>query len=467
MKSLIFGMVLMTAILAITPKYIATQVEQNLTTIVENINQQGTYKAEIVKFEDNWFSSYAELRVGMQLPSAVDGELEVKYIPLEFDATHGLVLTKGDSLVGLLHWQISFQGKDLRESLNWEENIPLCSINASHLINGDASYNDQCSKFTSAKPDDGLIATFNGYQGKGTIEDQQYNYSGKSAGFNIESLPINVNSSDFEITMSMKGNPMDAMLGKIFDSEVAVDMTQITAIDPETQQQFVADGLLIGTTTKVDNTDNTTDFQITYQVDNVDAAGFIASDFKVAIEAKGFLMEFVEKLADFGNRAEMMEDAEVQAEVESLIENDLLGALMISPELNVSDFQGTLPQGQFSFSMFNKIVDIEALPEQLEDQAFWLQHVNSNAALDIDKNVLEFVAALYVEKQMQQNPQIVESMTPEQISEYAAEQTPAMLDSLTQQGLISLENERYSTTFTLKGGEADINGTPFPIGAQQ
>lgn len=467
MKSLIFGMVLMTAILAITPKYIATQVEQDLVFIVENINQNGTYKAEIVNFEDNWFSSHAKLRIGMEIPSKSTAKAHTFYSSLEFDATHGLILTKGDSLLGLVHWQLNYLGTDLRESLNWDENSPFCAISATHLINGNATYKDQCSKFTTKDNAQDITATFNGYQGEGLAEAQQFNYLGKSAGFNIESALGGVNSSEFEITMSMEGNLVDAMLGKIFDSNIAINMTKIIANDPETPQQFIAEGLQIATTTKVDSADNTADFHIVYQLDKVDAAGFIASDFKVAVEANGFLVDFLEKLADFGNRAESMEDAEVQAEVEGLIENDLLGALMMSPELNISDFSGTLPQGQFSLTMFNKIVGVVSLPEPLEDQAYWLQHVYSNAALDVDKNVLEFVAGLYVEKQMLQNPQIVESMTAEEISGYAAEQAPAMLDSLVQQGLLTLENEKYSTTFLLKGGEANINDVPFPIGAQQ
>lgn len=460
-------MVLMTAILAITPKYIATQVEQDLTFIVDSINQQGAYKAEIIKFEDKWFTSNAQLRVGIEFPSDLNAQPEVQYFPLEFNATHGLILTKGESLFGLLHWQLDYQGTDLRDSLSWDENSPLCSISATHLINGDASYFDQCNKFTALNNENDLEATFAGYQGKGLVEAQQFSYSGTSEGFSIESQLMDINTAEFTITMSMEGSLIDAMLGKIFDSIVAIDMSNITANDPETQQQFIANGLRIAATTKVDNTDNTTDFQIIYQLDNVDAAGFVASDFKIAVEANDFLVVFIEKLTDFANKAETMEDAEVQAAVESLIENDLLEALMMSPELNVSDFHGTLPQGKFSFNMFNKIVGVDALPEPLEDQTYWLQHVNSNAQLNVDKDVLEFFAGLYVEKQMQQTPQIVESMTPEQISNYAAEQTPAMLDSLTQQGLITLENEKYSTTFTLKGGEADINGTPFPIGATQ
>lgn len=466
MKNLFIIIVIIIAVLLITPKYIASQVESNLTQTIDTINQQSGLSIELKDFEDNWFNSTAILQVALLLPEETTGDSAPavqQFIPLEFQAQHGLVLTQSESFIGLLSWQLTLTGEDFRNDINWPSDIPLCTVRGTLQITGSGTVADQCSAFSVQ--DEEVAVDFKGYKGSGDFSTSGLSYAGKSTGFSIKGNNVDFNSADFNIDLAMQGNILDALVGKLLDTQMGISFAELSASQTtaDSQVDFSLNKLGLATTTSVDEDSGTSNITLTYSVNNIDAGGYQASDLVLATEFNNISIALVDKYTQIAGTLESNDQAAITAAFDDIVQNELLAALKYSPEANITDFHGTLPQGQFSLTMFNAVEGVETLPVPLENQVFWMQHINSEAKLSGDRKVFEFLASHYLTDQLMQNPQALESMTPEQISAYVEQQTPAMLDSFIEQGMATQEQQKITTSFALNKGEITVNGKPLPI----
>ena len=72
------------------------------------------------------------------------------------------------------------------------------------------------------------------------------------------------------------------------------------------------------------------------------------------------------------------------------------------------------------------------------------------------------MASGYMMGQLMATPQ-AQNMTAEELQAAVEQQTPMMLSTFAQQGLIKETEKGYETKLTLKDGEASVNGTPIPL----
>ena len=124
---------------------------------------------------------------------------------------------------------------------------------------------------------------------------------------------------------------------------------------------------------------------------------------------------------------------------------------------------GKIADGQFSGKMLTKLVDIESLPIALDDPGFWASKALMDAKLSADKPLALWVGEQIVTSQIQADPMAGE-MTEEEISSMGTQQVEGMIAMFLQQGMITLTGDSdYEMLFTLKNGEAFLNGNAMPL----
>jgi uncharacterized protein YdgA (DUF945 family) len=160
---------------------------------------------------------------------------------------------------------------------------------------------------------------------------------------------------------------------------------------------------------------------------------------------------------------EIMESPDrAQSIMQETMQNHLLGQLSADPEFNLSKFEAVLNDGNINMSSNSKLVGISALPDTLESNTFWLEHLASTAQMNVDESAALFIAKTFIEGQLAGNPQLAE-MEPEQFKQVIAQQSVATINSMVQQGLLEKTENGYSMSFTLNDGKATLNGNAMPI----
>ncbi|RUM28073.1 MAG: DUF945 domain-containing protein, partial [Alteromonas sp.] len=162
------------------------------------------------------------------------------------------------------------------------------------------------------------------------------------------------------------------------------------------------------------------------------------------------------------NNSLLVPSEEVPAKMMEFVEANLLTQLKAEPEINITKLKATLPEGSFNAYANTKLVGIDALPGTLEDAAYWVTHLLADAQITADKALAQSMASGYMMGQLMATPH-AQNMTAEEIQAAVEQQTPMMLSTFAQQGLIKETEKGYETKLELKDGKASVNGTPIPL----
>ena len=104
------------------------------------------------------------------------------------------------------------------------------------------------------------------------------------------------------------------------------------------------------------------------------------------------------------------------------------------------------------------------MPDVLEDPGFWLSKAGVDSAITLDKAMALWVGEKMLVSQLQGDPQMASQMTNKEIKDLAVQQAGAMIETLSQQGMvIATEDGDYQMMFTLKDSQATLNGNPMPL----
>jgi uncharacterized protein YdgA (DUF945 family) len=159
------------------------------------------------------------------------------------------------------------------------------------------------------------------------------------------------------------------------------------------------------------------------------------------------------------------EPEKMQENLDDFMQTELLGQLQAEPEFNISSFQAKINQGNITGSLNSKLEQVTKLPDAIESPVFWLQHLMITGQINVDKSAALWLAIDTIKSQIKSDPSAAQ-MTKEEIAAIAAQQAPAMLQGIQQQGMFTETATGYQLQFSLADGQALLNGDPMalPIG---
>lgn len=462
-KGLIASAVAMTVAGAlIAPHFIGQQIEQLVNEQVAQLNQQAGYQASVKEYQRGWFDAKAVIQVHFDMHQ-LDPAADMPAFPvfnINLALTHGPVVLSSQGLLGLSAWQADVAADTLREKLSWAEDKPIYRLSGVSGLFGGHSFSDQMPAWRFQEKDNSQIQ-FSGYQGSGEILSQSMYYSGKAQSLlGEENGERRLAFNELQIDMHADVGLATMMEGGFYDSKTRISLAQLLISVPGTEIGEVdASGLAIEVKSSRNADKGTGNMELAYLADNIAVAGQQASDLVMQVQLQdineGVLMEY-QKLARTGDAA----DPQTMMQ---FIEENLPIALLDSPALNLSKLSGNLPMGKFDGYINSRIkLQDDAMDSDWMYREFWLSNLLVDAQLNADKEVLLFVAKQQMLGQMQ-GAILAGQIDEEQAEQMAAERAPMMLEMLQQQGLLVETPEGYQSTFSLKQGEALLNGEPMPL----
>lgn len=454
-----------------TPGYISKQVDQDLRQMIDAVNQNPMYQAELVEHHKGWFKSESKVRLSVDLSTLTAGQPqdaqqdwpdEVSTV-LDLTTQHGPILPgKGLGWVG---WELSYSGDTLGPEIERDPAAAFYHLSAVTGFTLDTRLTDHMQAFTTTL--DGDTVQFSGYQGSGEIHNRQLSYIGKiasvkgenaEAGFVIENLVLDITTSvDIAALQS----------GQFFDSAgtLSVENMQVSTVDMG--DIFVLNNFALITRMAMEEASELAELNLDYQADSLQVADATYRDLLLKLEINRISADFMRGYQEYVKTVYAASPEQIAAHTETFLADSLPLLLAQNPELKISELTATLPTGILTGDMRLQVEGVDALPARLDDSGFWFQHLVVDANLSADKPLAEEFALGYMQGQIAIDP-AAENLSVTEIAQIAEQQTPVMLENLEQQGLIKASDDKYQIALSLKNGEANLNGTviSLPMGAQ-
>lgn len=287
-----------------------------------------------------------------------------------------------------------------------------------------------------------------------------YTSSGESLSISADEFSLEM--KNLSMDMSYDGDMVAAFKGDLFEStgKARIESIEISNIEPGATVKI--ENLAFATDVKIDEDNNTANVYVEYAVDKAVGPELDATDMVLGVAINNLDIDFIKAYQEFSNNSLLVPSEEVPAKMMEFIEANLLTQLKAEPEINITKLKATLPEGAFNAYANTKLVGIDALPGTLEDAAYWVTHLLADAQITADKALAQSMASGYMMGQLMATPQ-AQNMTAEELQAAVEQQTPMMLSTFAQQGLIKETEKGYETKLTLKDGEASVNGTPIPL----
>ncbi|GGD58226.1 YdgA family protein [Lacimicrobium alkaliphilum] len=465
-KGLLAGAIVVVATLAISPKYIGTEVEKSLQHNVSQINQMPGYELEITELEQSWFNTRSVIKVKMDFPGMEQTQAQHSAVAPEFEVNlnvnHGPLLLSNLGVVGVADWTATIDGQKLREHLTWPEELPFYRIQGVTGLTGNSSYQDSFSAFTGNQNEQLSSLNFSGYTGSGEITGGEIRYHGLADSLSLQSKELNLDSKELAITLQAEANFAIMLRGEFYNSDALLSLEKLNITQNASDQLIGLNGLKFRAKSHVNDQDKTGDLLLDYRLAGLNMPEFNASDLQLAMQVSQVDTDFLKKYQNFVRTLNATDAEEVNQATQKFMLDNLLMLLKPEPELNITSLKGTLPQGDFNGHLNSKLVNIDSLPENIADTGFWIQHTLADAQLQIDEEVAEFLAARQMLSQLETTvpPQQWDDTKMQQL---AQKQAPLILENLAKQGLLKKTEGGYQAIFSLKDGEAILNGRPVPL----
>ena len=458
--------------LGTAPYFISNDVESKFNQTIEYINSNAAYSADVATYEKGWFSTHAEVDIGLDLQAimAAQGEpidpnieLDNYSVRVHYDVHHGLFYFGENAGVGLAQFSVTAPADSLRQLLSWDENAPIYQIQGTIGLLGALNYEDQITSFTFKDEDSDSTFTFSGYQGKAISLGGTTQYEGNAESFTGISSEFGLDVEKVAVSLNWNGDFIAAISGGLFDSKAIFSIADIRfSAESLGEEQIALNELVFDVITKIDEVKNNANIEVIYSLKSLNAKGYNASDLSLGIAVNNLDMDFMRAYQTFANETIFTQPELLESEMQAFVSANLLPLLSASPELNITQLTGTIPEGSFEGTLNTKLVDISSLPDNLANPTFWVSHALADAKLSADEGIVKLAATSYVKSQLRASPQGQE-LSDEEISEIAVQQSSNVLAMFTQQGFITADEGKYNTELSLENGKAQINGTEIPL----
>ena len=470
-KPIIIGAGVTLAALGITPYFIGNGIEQNVTDIVTELNKQAVYSANIKSYQKGWFSTTAEIEIGIDVNALVAAQQmgnsnlsseDNPSITATLEAHHGPLYFGNGQGIGRAHYTVSINGDKLREYAQWDATKPAYVNEGVIGLFGGISYTDEIPAMTATDEESGINFLFSGYKGEATTQGEEVVYKSTGESLSIGADEFSVNMKSLSVDMSYAGDLVRAVQGELFDSKMTASVASIEVAGFEPGANVAIDNLTLVANTDINNDEKTANVYVEYAIEKLVGPEIDASDMTLGVAINNLSTDFLKAYQDFSNESLMLPADEMTAKMMAFFEDNALSQLTAEPEINITKLSATLPEGSFNAHANTKLVGITALPETMADIGYWVTHLLADAKVTADKAFAESVTSGYMVSQIMASPQ-AQDMTQEEVEAAAKQQVPMMLDVFTQQGFIKETEGGYETVVELKDGKANINGTPIPL----
>ena len=477
MKKIVILSALIAAIGLIGPKIIGSGVNEKIDDLVGALKESPGYEATIVSSQSSWFSTVATVKIG--LDPAIFGDLTADPKAAEFFedfsvnvnivAQHGPLLTLNGLGLGLLALKADVDETTLRDYVAYGEDESLYRLIINVGLLGSAHYTDEIQAFTMVKDtndeDMSESLSFSGWAGGGSMSTSHLDYRGQmdsltmpgdhgSALFEMKSVSLMLDSDD---------SWTNIIAGAFYNSSFEFVIGSITLGSPMDENAKVRmKNIVMDGGTKKSGDGELMDMVLNYGIEAITSEDFNAKDLVLKTEfnnlEKGFFAAF--------------QDASVNpSEIEqmtAMFKSVLLPQLQASPEFNITEMSGSVGEGSFSGKMLMKITGVDSLPDVLDDPGFWVSKAGVDSVITLDKSMALWVAEKMLISQLQGDAQLApitaDQMTNKEIKDLAEQQAGTMIEALSQQGMVIVNDEgNYTMTFTLTDGQATLNGNPMPL----
>jgi uncharacterized protein YdgA (DUF945 family) len=467
-KVLIFVVVLMFAVALIGPKIVGSQLQGGIQNTVDVINKNPNYTASITRLESTWFTTTAEVSLGLNLPDMPEltGQVPVDVsVDVNLTSHHGPILSSDGFAIGWLHTVIQTKSSEAPEGFVLPSDKPFYQFNGLTGLFGTTTYQDEVAAISYTDSGTGGTVVFSGLQGDGEISGSGITYQAladnvnmaieNAVNFDIQGLAIDFKSSESIAGMLSKGlydsNSSFSMNLITFndlmqDIEVRVVDTKLVALSDYDKASDLGNVKAMVTATSLNTTDiSLTDLNTVIEFNNLQAKFLLA------------YQDFSSKMMDNMGSPSMLEN-----DLQAFVQEHLLAQLQANPEYNISKLSGKINGSGFEGKTMTKLSGVTTIPDPLDDSAFWMQHIVVDSTMMMQKGAAEFVAAQIISYQLSANTEFME-LGEEERAQIIQQQVPNMLVGLTQQGMITAEGEEYIATFTMEAGVVLLNGNPIPL----
>lgn len=463
-KGWVIGAVVVAGGLIVSPTLIGSQTESSFRDHVQLFDQeQPGYTLEVVSYDRHWFSSRAVLRLGIDLPTLLaDPEAEVLTTDIQLSIQHGPILTDQGFALGLAAWQAENSGNGLETYVQWEQSQPFYLQQGSVNLFGTATYQDYIPSLhsTAAIPD--IDFSLSEYRGDGSYADGNFDYQGNYEQLQMsfaEELAIELNAMAINVTADADLKTM--MVGKYYPSTMAFTIGQMR-VNSAAEELFMMSRLVSDIKLLESDDGRLAHIHMGYRAEQIFVDGTEANNLRVMTEFnnidRGFIDDYFEYIKDSVGVADQQL---LQQELLALLERHKDALLMAKPEMALSDFGFTMPEGELAGSMRMSLAELEQVPAQIDDQ-FIQQNLVANTHVAIDKLLAERLAKTYVMSMLEASGQT--EFDAEQLDQMAAQQAQMLLQNFVQQGMLKLENEQYLLDAEVAQGLLNLNGQSLPLG---
>nr|WP_277603568.1 DUF945 family protein [Bowmanella dokdonensis] len=461
---LIGGAVAAVALL-VTPKLIGLQVSQTLESKIAEFDALPGYSLSLTNLQSGWFTSQAQLAISLDLSASVPAEAveappELSSV-VDLSIQHGPVLRSGLGVLGQLAWTVKVAGEGLRDKLNWQDGVPFYQIDGVTSLNGHSRYADSIVAFTGQ--DEAVEFRFDGMQGQGNWTDGIFSYQATAPELAMLAEAVTLSTTGLSLQMNAEADMATPLSGGLYDSTANLVADSLVIENQQEGQRTELTGLAMHLQSKLDEASDTGNMQLEYKLASVQSEGFTGQDLQLALQFNNLSLDFIKAYQAFSKTALESTDPErYQAELVSFMQNNLLMLLSENPELNIASLSGTVTEGSFKGYLNSKLLDVTSLPQPLNDNRFWLNHLNAESELELDKGVALWLARQQVFSELQQNVP-PEEWDEAQMQQVAEQQAPMLLANFVQQGLLMETPSGYKARFNLTDGQAVLNGNPMPL----
>lgn len=466
-KVVLSGLAIVAVVVLVTPRIVGLQFESKVQEIVSSINQMPVYQANVNSLQSGWFSSTAEISIGMKMPDTMTEGMPP--IDLSFnllvEGAHGPVLLSDGFSLGWLFTKIQTNAKQLPEGLVAQDAAPIYMFEGITGFSGSTSYNDAVAALSYTDADTSMILEFSGMTGTGEVSAEKLVYESAASSLNIE-IPsaLIFNMNELTIDVDAEAGIVQFFNQELYDSVANISVASMDVNNPTNSNSSTMTNLSVDIVSDFDEASDLGDVKIATRLASVESQDMSLKDFVLDIEFKNLQGEFIKAYNKLtGDMLDLVNDPEASAQaMDNFMDEYLLSQLQAEPEYNLTAISGKIDDSEFNGMILAKIAGVSEMPVSIEDQSFWLQHAVVDSKLTMQKGAALYVASQMVKAQVAGNPQFM-AMNPEEQSQLISQQAEATLVGLEQQGMISINEEDYQVVFTMQNAEAILNGNPIPL----
>lgn len=475
MKILIGVLILVVAILGISPYFLGAGIEKAAQARLEQYRMPGyEYNLEVDRGYRSSVFSYSlsidpEILVNAYDMSQedVDALLEIiEDFDLNLYVQHGPLLTQNGLGLGLADAYIRIDQEELPELADYLTHTGVSYLFSAHgrigfSGSGEAEYEIPAMQYEA--PDLAISSSFSGLKGVAQFDNfgQYSNISGLSSGANIEgdegSLEIGTISFSSEMTM----NEESVWLG-LGKGEFLVDSATFTGSEESgSMQGFIMEYAFVD-----GETSETTDIQYSLGLAAFETEEISLADAELAILYENISNQAINNYMDLILSMPMDDDEAIEAALLQFALTELPEALLLDPAIALPRVAFTYEGKSFEADA-RVAVDGQKLPVPVSffRMDLLIPAITAELNLDADESLINDIliwqAATNVDASFSQNSDY--ELTPEMRQTMIEQQAAMSLGIAEAQGFVLRDNGRVRSNIRLEDRMLDINGTAMPL----